>query len=101
MQITASDQRECLGKTSTHTSPGQSSPRGPLAQSERLDAVREGRWKAQIQMEHALLELRQVCEYIPRDLVALLDQVGQAGDELRIFQPRQSISFPHGFLHTT
>src|SRR6185369_9020039 len=97
MQFTPSRSLEDLRKSSTNSGCGHSPPSRALTHSQSLHAIAKQRRKAELQMQHARLELHQVREQLCGQHVALPSQLRQFRQELRIPQSRQSILVAHHY----
>src|SRR6478736_1936913 len=93
MQSSTGNALKRARKSPTHASRRNSPP--SRAFTERFDAIRKHRREPELQVQHALLELRQVRQHLRCQLVALPNQRRQPRQKLRIPQSLQSILVIH------
>src|SRR6478736_4704232 len=93
MQSSTGNALKRARKSPTHASRRNSPP--SRAFTERFDAIRKHRREPELQVQHALLELRQVRQHLRCQLVALPNQRRQPRQKLRIPRSLQSILVIH------
>lgn len=102
MQGPTGHQRKHLRMTATHPRRRDVPPRSRLTQSELHRAVLEQRRKPEIEKQLPLIQLRQVCEKLGRDLVAPTHDARETGKQLSVRQRLQHIfALPHVSLTIT
>jgi len=95
MQIPSSHTLERIWKSPTHPRRRHSSAGRALAHTQSFDAVRKQRRKPELQMQMTLIELHQVRQHLRRQRIALLHELRQPRNELRIPDSHQSIPIAH------